>query len=62
MRPNYKELSRKAKLALLVKAMNAYCLERPMKQLRWRSNESFPELAADVVVPGLGDEEPSLSL
>ncbi len=62
MRVNYKEYSRKAKLALLVKAMNAYCLERPMKQLRWRSNESFPELAADVVVPGLGDEEPSLSL
>ncbi len=46
MRVNYKEYSRKAKLALLVKAMNAYCLERPMKQLRWRSNESFPELAA----------------
>ncbi|MCS4054077.1 hypothetical protein [Salinibacter ruber] len=46
MRPNYKELSRKAKLALLVKAMNRYCLERPLKQLRWRSNEDFPELAA----------------
>ncbi len=58
MRPNYKELSRKAKLALLVKAMNAYCLERPMKQLRWRSNEGFPELAADVVVPGLGEDSP----
>ncbi len=55
MRVNYKEYSRKAKLALLVKAMNAYCLERPMKQLRWRSNESFPELAAEVVVPGLSE-------
>ncbi len=58
MRLNYKELSRKAKLALLVKAMNAYCLERPMKQLRWRSNESFPELAAEVVIPGLGEDSP----
>lgn len=46
VRPSYGELSRKAKLALLVKSMNSYCLERPMKQLRWRSNESFPELAA----------------
>lgn len=46
VRPNCGELSRKAKLALLVKAMNAYCLQKPMKQLRWRSNESFPELAA----------------
>ena len=59
VRPNYRELSRKAKLVLLVKAMNAYCLEKPMKQLRWRSNESFPELAADIVVPGL-DEDPTL--
>ena len=59
MRPNYKELSRKAKLVLLVKAMNAYCLQRPLKQLRWRSNESFPELAADIVVPGL-DEDTTL--
>ena len=56
MRPNYQELSRKAKLALLVKAMNAYCLQRPLKQLRWRSNESFPELAAEVIVPGLAED------
>lgn len=46
MRKGYDNLSRKAKLALLVKAMNRYCRERPLKQLRWRSNESFPELAA----------------
>jgi len=56
VRPNYRELSRKAKLVLLVKAMNAYCLEKPMKQLRWRSNESFPELAAEVIVPGLAED------
>lgn len=46
VRTNYKDFSRKKLLALLVKVMNAYCLKKPMKQLRWRSNESFPELAA----------------
>jgi hypothetical protein len=49
MRNNYDQLERKAKLALLIKAMNKYCLHQPMKQLRWRSNESMPEMAADMV-------------
>ena len=49
MRANYDSLDRKEKLAYLIKAMNAYCLEKPMKQLRWRRNDSFPEIAAEMV-------------
>jgi hypothetical protein len=49
MRTNYEHLSRKAKLALLIKSMNGYCLQQPMKQLRWRRNEALPDLAAEMV-------------
>ena len=53
MRSEYDRLERKAKMALLIKAMNAYCLEKPMKQLRWRTNESLPEIQARSAIPEL---------
>jgi len=53
MRSEYGQLERKAKMALLIKAMNAYCLEKPMKQLRWRTNESLPEIQARSAIPEL---------
>ena len=58
MRVHYDSLSRKQKLALLIKAMNYYCLEKPQKQLRWRVVDSFPEIAADMV-PEIRDGQTS---
>lgn len=57
MRSDYDRLERKAKMALLIKAMNAYCLEKPMKQLRWRTNESMPEIAASAVPELTGGQD-----
>lgn len=54
------DYNRERTLGYLIKALNAYCLKRPLKRLRYRKSDNFPDVKADIASELR--EEPTLDL
>jgi hypothetical protein len=52
---NNADYNRARTLGYLIKALNAYCLKRPLKRLRYRKSDNFPSIKADMASELEGD-------